>query len=293
MSDPLLAIVLIPLFLSILAAASWFKTLDSALVREGHVPLLAGIAIGLLLRFLDRPPLPFPVLAGLLFTAAALYVRHTGQESEPIAGMMLGALTGAGTAALFALNADALIRFAQYVPAAAVAGYGITFGISHLRDRLRQLAFDALTAALAIGAVWLPLLLQDRVPPRQLALGAAALVPLLAVAAAVWQWPRVANELREEASHGLINPADVRTASHPLLRLGRSGWHSGSAHREFVRIATRLALRKRQQRDRPEKIARLYQLEVIKLRMEMQQMVRVDRAMRSAAETEEAVVGQG
>ncbi|HEX2120988.1 MAG TPA: hypothetical protein VHL59_05030, partial [Thermoanaerobaculia bacterium] len=56
-------------------------------------------------------------------------------------------------------------------------------------------------------------------------------------------------------------------------------------HREFVRIAHRIALRKRQQRGRTEEVARLYQLEVIKLRMQLQDMTRIDRAMRAQAET--------
>jgi len=43
-----------------------------------------------------------------------------------------------------------------------------------------------------------------------------------------------------------------------------------------VRIANRIALRKRQQRNRPDEMARLYQLEIIKLRMQLQQMARID-----------------
>jgi len=42
--------------------------------------------------------------------------------------------------------------------------------------------------------------------------------------------------------------------------------------RVFVRLATLLALRKRQQRLRPDEVARLYQLEIIKLRMQIQEM---------------------
>ena len=36
---------------------------------------------------------------------------------------------------------------------------------------------------------------------------------------------------------------------------------------------------------RPDEVARLYQLEVIKLRMELQEMTRIDRAMRAQAES--------
>ena len=54
-----------------------------------------------------------------------------------------------------------------------------------------------------------------------------------------------------------------------------------AAHREFVRIANRLALRKRQQRARSEEMARLYQLEIIKLRMQLQEMTRIDARSRA------------
>ncbi|HEX9160900.1 MAG TPA: hypothetical protein VF980_04265, partial [Thermoanaerobaculia bacterium] len=70
--------------------------------------------------------------------------------------------------------------------------------------------------------------------------------------------------------------ADVRTTAHPFLRLGRAGWNDAGAHREFVRIASRIALRKRQQRNRPDDMARLYQLEIIKLRMQLRDMTRID-----------------
>lgn len=55
-----------------------------------------------------------------------------------------------------------------------------------------------------------------------------------------------------------------------------------------MRIANKIALRKRQQRGRSEELARLYQLEVIKLRMVLQQMVSVDRAMRVHDEQQQA-----
>lgn len=282
MSDPQIALVLIPTFLAALAAASWFKTLDTAIWRQGRVPLLAGLATGLALRYTASLPISVEVACALLLTAAALYVRLTGRESEPSDGMLLGAVTGAAAASLFVLRDDALARFSQCSLAGAVSGYGITFGISHIRDRWRQFVFDGGTAMLAIAASMLATTLSSRFADREVAIASATLVPLLAVATVFRQWPVVADELRGESEHGLIEPHDVRTTSHPFLRLARGGWHSFGAHREFVRIATRVALRKRQQRTRPEPVARLYQLEVIKLRMEMQEMIRVDRAMRAA-----------
>ena len=91
------------------------------------------------------------------------------------------------------------------------------------------------------------------------------------------QWPDVRAELRHEASLGFMTDADVRTTAHPLLRLGAGGWADRRAHREFVRLANKVALRKRQQRGRSDDMARLYQLEIIKLRMQIQEMSKIDR----------------
>ena len=284
MSDPVLSFVLLLSFFAVLTAASWFRTLDGTLWREARVPLITGVMAGLLVHFINNA-----MALGVVLTLAALYVRLTGRESEPVDGMTLGALTGAAAAVpLVVLNDErALLLFASSVLAGAVAGYGITFGLTRVHEKLQQLLIDAVTAALAVGAAWLPsLLTRWPVPEREIAIGAAAVVPLLLVAAVFKQWPAVRAELRDEAGLGVIDDQEVRRTAHPLLRLGRAGWHDAAAHREFVRIANKIALRKRQQRGRTEEVARLYQLEVIKLRMELQEMTRIDRTMRAQAEGE-------
>ncbi|HUP62609.1 MAG TPA: hypothetical protein VNA69_19560 [Thermoanaerobaculia bacterium] len=278
MSDPVLAFVLIASFIAALAAASYFKTLDSGLSRDARIPMIAGIAAGFLFRFFDHP-----VVIGVSMALAALFVRLTGRESEPAEGMTLGAMTGAAAAIPIAYGGDhVLLRFAQCVLAGAVAGYGITFALTHVREKLRQAAIDAVTAVAAIGVAWLAAMLPLR--ERHVAFAAFALIPLIIVATVFKQWPAIRGELRHEASLGVIDDEDVRATAHPILRLGRAGWHDPGAHREFVRLATKIALRKRQQRRRSEEIARLYQLEVIKLRMQLQDMTSIDRAMRASAD---------
>jgi hypothetical protein len=290
MSDPLLALVLIVAFLVVIAAASYFKTLGAGLWSEARMPLVAGALCGAVILYVKS--IPSFVTAGVLLTVAALYVRLTGRESEPADGMILGAITGAAAALPLVVfsGEHELLRFAECLLAGAVAGYGITFGLTHVRDKMRQAAVDAATAALAVAAAWAPALLLrvSRVTERQIAIGAISLVPLLVVATVFKQWPSVRAELRHEAALGFIDEEDVRATAHPLLRLGRAGWHDAEAHRSFVRMANKIALRKRQQRTRPEEIARLYQLEVIKLRMQMQEMSGIDRRMRAASTGEQA-----
>ena len=286
MTDPVLSIVLLAAFFLALTLASWFKTLDAGLWRDASVPLVAGVLAGIVLRFVDGP-----IAAGVIFTLAALYMRLTGRESEPADGMLLGAMTGGAAAVPFVFGSDdVLLRIAGCILASAVAGYGITFGLTHIRRRLRQVLVDIVTAAAAVGAAWLPVVLAGQgIAPRHIAIGAVALIPLLAIATVFTQWSSLRAELRHEATLGVIFDEDVRPTAHPLLRLGRAGWHDASAHREFVRIARTIALRKRQQRGRPEEIARLYQLEVIMLRSQLQEMTRIDRVMRAQAESAQQV----
>jgi hypothetical protein len=278
MSDPVLAFVLIASFIAAVAAAAYFKTLDSGLGEEARVPIIAGAIASAVIWFFGNP-----LVIGAILTLAALYVRLTGRESEPSDGMILGAMMGAGTAVPLALSGEhELLRFAQCALAGAIAGYGVTFALTHVRDKARQVAIDAVTMLLAIGAAWAVTLLPLR--ERQIAIGVAAIIPLLIVATVFKQAPEIRAELRHEAALGVIDDGDVRATAHPILRLGRGGWHDRAAHREFVRIASKIALRKRQQRGRAEEIARLYQLEVIKLRMQLQDMTRIDRAMRAQHE---------
>jgi len=284
MSDPVLAFVLVAALLAALTLASWFKNLDSSLWRDAHIPLIAGAICGVLVQFAGFAP--FPVSIGVVITLAALYVRLTGHENDPSDGMAIGAMIGAAASIpLTIAGSSDLLRFSACVLAGAIAGYGITFGLTNVRHPLRQALVDAMTAAAAVGGAWLPFLASrnPRITGSQIALASTALVPFLLLVTVFRQWPIIRAELRDEATLGVIDWMDVEPSAHPFRRLGRGGWYNPGAHREFVRAASRIARRKRQQRSRPEEIARLYQLEIIKLRSEMQAMSAIDRRMRAAA----------
>jgi hypothetical protein len=288
MSDPVLAILLVLLFTAALALAAWFRTLDGALWREARIPLITGVVAGIAIAFATFTT-TF-VATGVVLTAAALYVRLHGRESEAIDGMALGALTGVAAAAPLILRGGReLLVLTECILAGAVAGYGITFALTQVRDRARQAAVDAATVAVAIAAAWLPAVAvrTGRISARDAAVTAVVAVPLFVALTVFRQWPIIRAELSDEARLGFIDAEDVRATAHPLRRLGRAGWYDARAHREFVRIAQRIALRKRQQRSRSAEAARLYQLEVIKLRMELQEMTRIDHAMRMAAEQQQ------
>lgn len=283
MSDSVLVLVLVVAFCAVMAAMRFFKSLEGDFFAAARTPLIAGVVAGLLIGAMSRFRAD-AIVIGVVMTIAALYVRLTGRESEPSEGMILGSLTGAAAALplTFMGRDDDLVAFAACVAAAAVAGYGITFALTHVTNKLRQFVADAITAAIAIGAALVPsYLVRGGIDARRVAIGVAAAIPLLVVITVFKQWRDVRAELRHEASLGVIDDADVRPTAHPFLRLGRAGWADRAAHRQFVRIANRIALRKRQQRGRPDDIARLYQVEIIKLRMQLQDMARIDRATRA------------
>jgi hypothetical protein len=277
MTDPVFVLVVIPAFVACMAAAHFFKTLDTDLWPGWRTSLAAGVVCGIALRVVN---ITNPIVAGVLLTVAALYARHIGRESEATDGMLLGGVMGA-VASLFFLDPRVSVSF---IAAGAMAGYGITFAASHVAAKPKQLLLDAVTAAVAVGAAWLPSIVNGN--ERRLLMIVASALPLLVVAAVFKQWPDIRAELRHEASLGFMDDVDVRRTAHPFLRLGRGGWADARAHREFVRRANEIALRKRRQRGRPDEIARLYQLEIIKLRMQIQEMSSIDRDVRQRADEE-------
>lgn len=286
MSDPVLTLVLIALFFAAVGAARYFKTLDPDFGRAAASPVATGAVCGIVLLAVDRWPNWHPAIVGVILTLAAMYVRHVGEESEPIDGMLLGALTGAAAALPATIwRGDGPRFFAEVVIAGAVAGCGITFASFHVTDRARQAGIDILTAIAAVAGAALPLLLlQNGLSGRRTAAAVAAMVPTAAILSVFLQSADIRRELVDESAHGLVDETDIRRTAHPILRFRRGDWTDAAAYREFVRIANRIALRKRQQRGRPEEIARLYQLEIIKLRMQLQEMARIGRPRPAAAD---------
>src|SRR5438105_12476064 len=159
MSDPAYAVILLLCFLAALAIARFFKTLDPEIWSAAATPLLVGVVSGILLRLL---PSAHPVAIGIVLTIACLYARLSGEETEPIDGMLLGACSGAAAAAIVMSRGEHECRgVAECLLAGAIAGYGVTFAALHVAHKLRQIVIDALTALVAIGAAWLPPVIPD------------------------------------------------------------------------------------------------------------------------------------
>ena len=277
MTDPVLTFVLIAGAFAALLIVRFFKTLEAAAWDVWGTPIAAGVVSGVVMRFTSDAP----IVIGVMLTLAALYVRLTGRESEPVDGMLLGAATGAAAAVPLVIHSDTACRtLAECLVAGAVTGFGTTFAAFQVTDKMRRAVIDIITAVAAIGLAYAAYFIRD---DRATAIAMVIAVPLIAVATVFQQWADVRAELGHEASLGFIKDSDVRRTAHPLLRLGSGGWADRKAHREFVRLANKIALRKRQQRNRPDDIARLYQVEIIKLRMQIQEMSKIDRDVISAS----------
>ncbi len=282
MTDPVLALVLIACAFFALFAVRFFKTLDSGLWDVWHTPIAAGLASGVLLRLIGTAA---PAAIAIVLTFAALYVRLTGHESEPVDGMLLGAASGAAAALALVIHSETECRtLAECLVAGAVTGYGTTFASFEVTDKLRRAIIDVMTALAAMALAYAAHFIRDG---RTTAIIVVIAIPLIGVITVFQQWADVRAELGHEASLGFINDSDVRRTAHPLLRLGSGGWADRRAHREFVRLANKIALRKRQQRNRPDDMARLYQVEIIKLRMQIQEMSKIDRDVISASASDE------
>jgi hypothetical protein len=221
------------------------------------------------------------------------YVRRTGDEAEPVEGMILGAVTGAA-AAFAAIGLDHELRhLSECLLAATVAGVGITFGIRYVSDLTKRIVTDVVTFAVAILGAAAPSIAERLgVGPRSMTLGVAAGIPLVVLIAVFRQWPQLRNELRDEASLGFFEATEVRSVTHPFLRLGRNRWVDLSARREYVRLANKLALRKRQQRGRPDDVARLHQLEIIKIRMVLQEIATVEQLQKRRGRGPDDLTGE-
>jgi hypothetical protein len=285
MTDSVVALVLIAPFLVLMTIVRFFKTADGAFWTWARAPIVTGFIAGLVIRFAESGTAADYFVIGVVLTIAALYVRRIGDETVTTDGMILGAFLG-GAAALpsFIDQSGVLLHFAECVLAGAIAGLGITYATRFVKSAGKRLVTDAVTALVAVAASTLPGLAARNAVSESLVAEAVALgIPLIVIAAIFQQWSDVRGELSHEASLGFIDSGQVRSTANPFLRLGHAGWSDPRAHREFVRVATKLAVRKRQQRHRPDDVARLYQLEIIKLRMQLQQMVQIDRDVQRRA----------
>lgn len=278
----LAAVVLAPFLFSAVKYLQELRFDLLLLVRRG---VLSGAAIAVaasIPTFFAGKELHRNLLVAVAIVISMWVIRAREVDADFTEGMLIGALAGliGGTAGLITGKGSAA-EVTAFAVAGALGGAAIFAATLRLR---RARAAIALVTAIAL---WLAL------EPLEHAAGratnpAAPIIAVVTVAAAaavatVARFPALRRELRAEASLGLLSHSDADAVTHPLKRFRQSHWRDREARRAFVRVATEIAVRKRRQRRMDSATARLYQLEVLKLRMELQEIQQVEAAVRSAS----------
>ncbi|MFN2441849.1 MAG: hypothetical protein ABR517_04110 [Thermoanaerobaculia bacterium] len=276
----------------VFAAARYLKDLDDAipawLVRSLLTGMGGGIAAFLIGPWL-RPELTAIVPGVLVGTAVILVSRRAG-EHDVFDGILTGGVVAVGFGLPLILGAHAPLRvlialFLSGVVSGAVAAALI--GRSTPAAATQGVTLIAALAAALAG---------QRVPevadPLTVVSTLAALVALTAAGSVFWRSWAVASELREEAALGLLDTTLAARIAHPVRRMIPRGM-SAEANRKVVRLAWALALEKRRQRSLDERQARLRQLEVMKLRMQLAETLRVIREIEFLSDAGRAGDGAG
>ncbi len=279
------ACLLAGLILMILAGI--FKNLAMQWSASVGAPLMCGALAGLAISWTHaRGPFDGAVAATIALTLSAAWLYRRGFHSEPLEGFMRGAITGIAAAFTgVALSAGDFRNTAPLILAGGTAGVVLTF----LRERWKgRTAIVLAISAVAAAAVWAAVLAGGTIVEKAHLTLAAAVAPSLIVITGVFlRWPRLRRELDEEARLGLFNEELVRPSANPVLRLFRGGWPDRTLRRRFVTVANELAVRKLQQRNGHPDLARIHQLDVFKLRTQLQDLARM-RLMMERAEDPQA-----
>lgn len=253
-------------------------------------PLITGATAGLALAAAAhfRGPEVLLMVTGSAFTIAALYFARNSMTGEPVDSIGTGTMIAIGSAIpLMAAAALTLDTAAAVVLAAPVALVLVARSYRHAQPVRAGLQFTALAASSA--AAFVPRSVEQLgVRDLHVAIAIGLIAPVTIAATVLQRWPMLINELMDEARLGLFPAEDIARVSHPLRRFSRGGWAEKNAARHFVRISTKLAARKHQQRSMSPDTARLYQLEILKLRMELKNILNVERSYAAHAAGEGA-----
>lgn len=240
--------------------------------------IVTGVAAGTTHVALSRESTLGALALPAILVAGCILLRWRNVDEDFVEGTIAGVVAGAFAAAIIG------DRVSPGDPAAAVM-HGALAGLgTHLvLFRYRVVgAIAAVATASLLVALHEPL---ERLFEPHGWMGAFTAVAVIAGAAAIataLQYRRLAHEFDEERELGVIPDDIARSLTNPLRRLMMDGWHDRKARHEFVRLATALATRKSRQRRMSASAARLYQLEILKLRQLLQDVYSVELSVRES-----------
>lgn len=257
----------------------FLATLHAGVMRWGAVRVLAG-GLAAIVETLIAPHMPASYIALLFPTVVlllGLYWRRTGQERELLEGLTAAVAVSAGAlAVLLTLSSEpGTAAGPRLLFSAVVCGIGIMLGVE--LNKLRRRALDGGTFAVAIaGSFALAQVVPGPTAPAFLIASVTAVTLIMAVAF-VMRWRDTLRELSDEARLGLFAPDDVKRIANPFRRLGSARWIDSALRRKFVMTSQDLAVRKTLQRGAEPQRARLLQLDILRLRMELQDLLAIGR----------------
>jgi hypothetical protein len=263
------------------AAAKYMKDLEIHLVGWILAPMAAGgIAGAVFVAARDvRPALRIPLLVALL-SIAALWLFRREHAPDAFEGLLRGGLLASGFGIPLAIRAERPFVTLSIALAVALAACAIASWMSDAASRTATMAFVVASAAVAAAAAASA---GGLVEPVTLAFALALAAGLAAAASPFLLFPGVAEELEDESALGVLPEALVHRVSHPLQRFSR-GTMEREAHRRIIQVAWRLAVRRRQQRSVGLEESRLHQIEILKLRQELGQLLRANDEIEVAGE---------
>jgi len=252
-------------------SGAWTASRASKGLAAGVVAVLAGAFAGSII-------LP----AAILTTLATAWSRTDERELDIIDAALSGSVTGCAVALPIVLTANTDSSILPAVIVSAVVSAVAAHFFMTTRAWARMLVIIASCAAslliLSYSAV-----IPVNALPASMSIAAGAM-PFAAFASMFLRWPAALRELKDEEKLGFFDRAEIRRTAHPFRRLRLSIWHNRDARRRFVQLAADLAVRKHRQRRMGSGVARLYQLEIMKLRSDLREIEGVERSLRAEAQ---------
>ncbi len=254
------------------AAAKFVKDLEIRLGGWLLAPLATGGVAGAVFVAASRetrPVLRLPLLV-VLAALGALWLFRREHAPDAFEGLLRGGLFASGFAVPVTLDAAPPFETIAVVLAAALAGGAVASWRSDASSPAGTAAFVLAAAGIAAAAASSAAGVVD--PPALawiLALGAG----VAAGASPFLLFPGVVEELEQESELGILPRSMVQRLGRPLARFSR-GNLAPETHRRITRAAWRLALRRRRHRSVGLEASRLHQIEILKLRQELGNLLR-------------------
>ncbi|HSN67653.1 MAG TPA: hypothetical protein VLV48_00285 [Thermoanaerobaculia bacterium] len=230
-----------------------------------------------------RPDLRTPLIVALV-SIGALWLFRREHAPDPFEGLLRGGLLAAGFAIPAALDSGETFGTIAIALLASLAAGAVASWMSDATSRIATLAFVLASSGIAAAAAASVVEIAD---PVAMAFTVAIATAVGAAASPFLLFPGVAEELEQESELGIVPRAMVPRISHPLRRMAKGGLEP-EAHRRVVQVAWRLALRRRRHRSMGFEESRLHQVEILKLRKELSDLLRASREIEEAGEPQAA-----